>query len=62
MKAIRKLLAAIAPIAVCADWMDGVAVHRCWSREEALEWAACYPIDAVVLFRNRLGRVVAWRA
>jgi hypothetical protein len=61
-KLIRKLLNAIAPITVCADWLDGVTLHRCWSRQEALEWAACYPTDAVVLFRNRSGAVTAWRA
>lgn len=59
---MKKLLNLLAPIAVCADWMDGVTIHKCWSREEALEWAACYPVDAVVLFRNRLGEVISWRA
>ena len=61
-KLIRKLLNAIAPITICADWLDGVTLHRCWSRQEALEWAACYPADAVILFRNRSGAVIAWRA
>jgi hypothetical protein len=59
---IRKLLTRIAPISVCADWMDGVSIHKCWNRVEALEWASCYPADAVILFRNRAGTVISWRA
>lgn len=61
-KLIRKLSLKFAPITVCADWLDGVALHKCWNRAEALEWAACYPTDAVVLFRNRAGSVIAWRS
>jgi hypothetical protein len=55
MKAIRKLLAAIAPIAVRVHWMGSVTVHKCWSREEALEWMACYPVDAYIFVRTRAG-------
>jgi hypothetical protein len=59
MKAILNLLA---PFTVCADWLDGVAIHKSHSRADALEWMACYPADAVVLVRNRFGKVIGWRA
>jgi hypothetical protein len=58
---IRKLSRKFAPITVCADWEHDVAIHKCWSRTEALEWAACYPVDAVILIRNRRNAVIAWR-
>jgi hypothetical protein len=59
---LKRLLTRLAPITVCADWAHDVAIHKCWTRAEALEWAACYPVDAVVLFRNRAGAVIAHRA
>lgn len=61
VKAVRRLADRFAPFTVHADWMDGVAEHKAHSRQEALDWCACYPMDAVVLIRNRRGRVISWR-
>jgi hypothetical protein len=58
MKLIKNLFA---PFTVCADWEHDVAIHKAWTKAEALEWTACYPVDAVVLIRNRRNAVIAWR-
>ncbi len=54
---MNKLLNLLAPITVRAYWEDTVTVHKSWSREDALEWMACYPVDAFVFVRNRFGCV-----
>jgi hypothetical protein len=61
-KLVRRLALKLAPLTVCADWEDGVTLHKSWTRKDALEWIACYPADAVVLVRNRRNAVIAWRA
>ena len=58
---VRKFLNRIAPIVVRAHWADCATVHRCWSRKEALEWMACYPVDAYIFVYNRFGPPVAMR-
>ncbi len=50
---IRKLLARLAPITIRAHWRGTVTTHKAWDRSEALEWVACYPVDAYVFVFNR---------
>jgi hypothetical protein len=52
---IRKLLARLAPITIHAHWQGTVTIHKAWDRSEALEWMACYPVDAYVFVFNRFG-------
>lgn len=59
---IRKICNSLAPLTVCADWADGVKLHKAWTRREALEWMRCYPVDAVVVVRDRYFRPIGWRA
>jgi hypothetical protein len=58
---IRKLLSGLAPITIRAHWQDTVTTHKAWNRSEALEWMACYPVDAYVFVFNRFGLPVTRR-
>lgn len=36
--------------------------HLAWDRQDALSWAACYPVtDLVIVTNRRSNRIVAWR-
>lgn len=35
--------------------------HRAWTLADALEWARCYPADAIIIITTRTGRIVAAR-
>jgi len=60
---LKNLLNRLAPLTIVADWGDGtIHTHKAWSRAGALAWLACYPMEPVMLVRNRLGVVVAHRA
>jgi hypothetical protein len=50
---IRKLLTRLAPITVRVHWMDVVVTHKAHTRQEALEWMACYPLDAYIFVYTR---------
>ena len=46
---------------VCDTWIEGrVIVHRARTFTEALEWAACYDREELVIIRRR-GVMVAYR-
>lgn len=53
MNLIRKFLTAIAPITIRVHWLDTITTHKAWTRAAALEWMACYPVDAYIFVYNR---------
>jgi hypothetical protein len=61
VKAVRRLADRFAPFTVHADWEETVTEHKAHSRADALSWASAYPQSAVVLIRDRKGRVISWR-
>lgn len=61
VKAVKRVMDRFAPFTVYADWEESVTAHKAHSRADALSWASAYPQSAVVLIRDRKGRVISWR-
>lgn len=49
------------PVTVFVDWDEVCTFHRAKNYAEALEWASCYPLDAVVKISGRFGQALAYR-
>lgn len=60
-KLIRKLASTLAPLTVCASFDGATFYHKSWSRRDALEWLACYPLASRVVVRDRFFRVIGRR-
>ena len=59
---LRRLLRPLThPYRVLVIWDDAYIKHRASTYAEALQWAACYPVDAYVLIRTRRGRTAGCR-
>ena len=59
---LRRLLRPLThPYRVLVIWEDAYTKHYALTYADALQWAACYPLDAFVLIRSRTGRVVGCR-
>lgn len=58
----RRIAFALAPYEVTLA-TDPATVHRAWSPEDALSWAACYPryFGPVTIINRRTGAVLAIR-
>jgi hypothetical protein len=51
---LRRLLRPLThPYRVLVIWEDAYTKHYALTYADALQWAACYPLDAFVLIRSR---------
>lgn len=50
----------LSPYTVCVRWGDLLVRHRARSYKDALDWARCYPHDAIVMIGRR-GNLLASR-
>lgn len=59
---LRRLLRPLThPYRVLVIWEDAYIKHHALTYADALQWAACYPVDAYILIRTRRGRTAGCR-
>ena len=49
------------PYRVLVIWGDWCTKHRALTYDDALSWAACYDLEALVIIRSRRGRMLGLR-
>lgn len=58
---MQKFMRKIFGVTVRVYWEELMVEHSATSAADALEWAACYPVDAKVYIFNRVRKLIAVR-